>query len=26
MYSVKETFYSLQGEGAHTGRPAIFCR
>lgn len=25
-YSVKEAFYSLQGEGAHTGRPAIFCR
>ncbi|GAA4650656.1 7-carboxy-7-deazaguanine synthase [Kistimonas scapharcae] len=26
MYSVKEIFYTLQGEGAHTGRPAIFCR
>jgi 7-carboxy-7-deazaguanine synthase len=26
MYSVKEVFYSLQGEGAHAGRPAIFCR
>jgi len=25
-YSVKEIFYSLQGEGAHTGRPAVFCR
>jgi len=25
-YSVKEIFYTLQGEGAHTGRPAIFCR
>ncbi|WLD59516.1 7-carboxy-7-deazaguanine synthase [Salinispirillum sp. LH 10-3-1] len=25
-YSVKEAFYSLQGEGAHTGRPAVFCR
>lgn len=25
-YSVKEIFYSLQGEGAHCGRPAIFCR
>lgn len=25
-YSVKEAFYSLQGEGAHTGRPALFCR
>ncbi|TPE55690.1 7-carboxy-7-deazaguanine synthase [Maribrevibacterium harenarium] len=26
MYTVKEAFYSLQGEGAHAGRPAIFCR
>ena len=26
MYSVKEVFYTLQGEGAQTGRPAIFCR
>ncbi len=26
MYSVKEIFYTLQGEGAHTGRPAVFCR
>lgn len=25
-YSVKEIFYALQGEGAHTGRPAVFCR
>ena len=25
-YKVKEIFYSLQGEGAHTGRPAVFCR
>lgn len=25
-YSVKEIFYSLQGEGFHTGRPAVFCR
>ncbi|WP_374765266.1 7-carboxy-7-deazaguanine synthase [Yunchengibacter salinarum] len=25
-YSVKELFYTLQGEGANTGRPAIFCR
>jgi len=25
-YSVKEIFYSLQGEGAHSGRPAVFCR
>lgn len=26
MYSVKEIFYTLQGEGAQAGRPAIFCR
>ena len=26
MYSVKEIFYTLQGEGAHSGRPAVFCR
>ncbi len=25
-YSVKEVFYSLQGEGFHSGRPSIFCR
>lgn len=25
-YTVKELFYSLQGEGYHSGRPAIFCR
>ena len=25
-YSVKEIYYSLQGEGANTGRPAVFCR
>lgn len=25
-YAVKEIFYSLQGEGAHAGRPSIFCR
>jgi 7-carboxy-7-deazaguanine synthase (Cx14CxxC type) len=25
-YSVKEIFYTLQGEGLHTGRPAVFCR
>lgn len=25
-YSINEIFYSLQGEGFHTGRPAIFCR
>jgi len=26
VYSVKEIFYTLQGEGAQTGRPAVFCR
>lgn len=26
VYSVKEIYYTLQGEGYHTGRPAIFCR
>ena len=25
-YSVKEIFYTLQGEGMHAGRPAVFCR
>ena len=25
-YSVKEIFYTLQGEGSHAGRPAVFCR
>jgi 7-carboxy-7-deazaguanine synthase len=25
-YSVKEIFYTLQGEGVNTGRPAVFCR
>jgi 7-carboxy-7-deazaguanine synthase len=25
-YAVKEIFYTLQGEGAHAGRPAVFCR
>lgn len=25
-YSVKEVFYTLQGEGAQAGRPAVFCR
>ncbi len=25
-YSVKEMFYTLQGEGAQSGRPAVFCR
>lgn len=26
MYTVKEIFYSLQGEGAQSGRTALFCR
>lgn len=26
MYAVKEIFYTLQGEGHHSGRPAVFCR
>jgi len=26
MYAVKEIFYTLQGEGFHAGRPAVFCR
>lgn len=26
MYAVKELFYTLQGEGWHAGRPAVFCR
>ena len=26
MYTIKEIFYTLQGEGFHTGRPAVFCR
>jgi 7-carboxy-7-deazaguanine synthase (Cx14CxxC type) len=26
MYTVKEIFYTLQGEGHHAGRPAVFCR
>lgn len=25
-YAIKEIFYTLQGEGAHAGRPAVFCR
>jgi 7-carboxy-7-deazaguanine synthase len=25
-YSIKELFYTLQGEGTHAGRPAVFCR
>ncbi|HZZ94969.1 MAG TPA: 7-carboxy-7-deazaguanine synthase [Usitatibacter sp.] len=26
VYAVKEIFYTLQGEGANTGRAAVFCR
>jgi len=26
MYSIKEIYFTLQGEGFHTGRPAVFCR
>ncbi|HWH51642.1 MAG TPA: 7-carboxy-7-deazaguanine synthase [Gemmatimonadaceae bacterium] len=26
MYTVKEIFYTLQGEGANTGKAAVFCR
>ena len=26
MYKIKEIYYTLQGEGFHAGRPAIFCR
>lgn len=25
-YAVKEIFYTMQGEGFHAGRPAVFCR
>jgi 7-carboxy-7-deazaguanine synthase (Cx14CxxC type) len=25
-YLIKEIFYTLQGEGGHAGRPAVFCR
>ena len=25
-YAVKEIYYTIQGEGAQTGRPAVFCR
>ena len=25
-YAVKELFYTLQGEGANAGTPAVFCR
>jgi 7-carboxy-7-deazaguanine synthase len=26
QYRVKEIFYTLQGEGYHAGKPAVFCR
>ncbi|MGE5750333.1 MAG: 7-carboxy-7-deazaguanine synthase, partial [Gemmatimonas sp.] len=26
MYTVKEIFYTLQGEGANAGKAAVFCR
>lgn len=26
MYTIKEIYYTLQGEGYHTGRPAVFLR
>ena len=26
IYSVKEIFLTLQGEGYNTGTPAVFCR
>ena len=26
MYSVKEIYYTFQGEGAFSGRPSVFCR
>jgi 7-carboxy-7-deazaguanine synthase len=26
MYSVKEIYYTIQGEGVQAGRPAVFCR
>jgi 7-carboxy-7-deazaguanine synthase len=25
-YKVKEIYYTIQGEGYHTGKPAVFCR
>ena len=25
-YSIKTLYYTLQGEGFYTGRPAVFCR
>jgi 7-carboxy-7-deazaguanine synthase (Cx14CxxC type) len=26
VYTLKEIFFTLQGEGMHAGRPAVFCR
>lgn len=26
MYKIKEIYFTLQGEGAHSGRAAVFCR
>jgi len=26
MYKIKEIYYTIQGEGYHTGRSAVFCR
>lgn len=26
MYQIKEIYYTIQGEGYHAGRPAVFCR
>jgi 7-carboxy-7-deazaguanine synthase (Cx14CxxC type) len=26
LYKIKEIYYTLQGEGAQVGRPAVFCR
>ena len=26
MYTIKEIYYTIQGEGFHTGRPAVFVR
>ena len=26
MYAIKEIYYTIQGEGVHAGKPAIFCR
>jgi 7-carboxy-7-deazaguanine synthase (Cx14CxxC type) len=26
LYAIKEIYYTLQGEGHHAGRPAVFCR